>query len=48
MKKVCDEKPPALSSSGWSPDCIDFVKKCLMKDVKERPSVDDLLKVSAS
>ena len=38
--------PPSLSSSGWSDDLVDFVKKCLVKDVNERASVDELLKVS--
>ena len=46
MKKVCFGEPPSLSSSGWSSDLVDFVKKCLVKDVSERASVDDLLKVS--
>ena len=46
MKKVCFGEPPSLSSSGWSSDLIDFVKKCLVRDVKKRASVDDLLKVS--
>ena len=46
MNKVCYEEPPSLSSSGWSSDLIDFVSACLVKDVSERSSVDDLLKVS--
>ena len=46
IKKVCFEEPPSLTSSGWSSDLVDFVKKCLVKDVSERSSVDDLLKVS--
>ena len=45
MKKVCDGEPPSLSSSEWSSDLVDFVKCCLVKDVNERCSVDDLLKV---
>ena len=32
--------------STLSPDLADFVNKCLVKDVKDRASVDDLLKVS--
>ena len=48
MKKVCDGEPPSLSSSGWSDDLIDFVKRCLVKDVNERSSVEELLKVRAS
>ena len=37
---------PSLSSSGWSNDLVDFVKRCLVKDVNERASVEALLKVS--
>ena len=32
--------------STFSPDLADFVSRCLVKDVKDRASVDDLLKVS--
>ena len=32
--------------STLSPDLSDFINKCLVKDVKDRASVDDLLKVS--
>ena len=32
--------------STFSPDVVDFINKCLVKDVKDRASVDDLLKVS--
>ena len=39
-------QPPCLSSSEWSSDLVDFVKKCLVKDVKERPEVEELLLVS--
>ena len=41
-------QPPCLSSSEWSSDLIDFVKKCLVKDVNERPAVEELLLVSVS
>ena len=47
MNRVMNMPPPSLSSSGWSSDLVDFVKKCLVKDVKKRASVNDLLKVSA-
>ena len=45
MNKVCYEESPSLTSSGWSGDLVDFVKRCLVKDVNRRSSVDDLLKV---
>ena len=46
MKKVCFGDPPSLTSSEWSGNMVDFVKKCLVKDVNERASVEALLKVS--
>ena len=46
MNLVLNKSPPSLSSSGWSSDLVDFVSACLVKDVNERASVDDLLKVS--
>ena len=44
--ELLNKSPPSLSSSGWSSDLVDFVKKCLVKDVNERASVEALLKVS--
>ena len=44
--EVLNKPPPSFSSSGWSDDLVDFVKKCLVKDVNERASVEELLKVS--
>ena len=46
MKRIVLATPPSLSSSEWSSDLVDFVSRCLMKDVKERASVDELLQVS--
>ena len=46
LNLVLNKSPPSLSSSGWSSDLVDFVKKCLVKDVNERASVDELLEVS--
>ena len=48
MKHVIFATPPSLSSSEWSSDLVDFVKRCLVKDVNARSSVDALLKVSVS
>ena len=44
--ELLSKSPPSLSSSGWSDDLVDFVKRCLVKDVNERASVNNLLKVS--
>ena len=43
---MCLGKPPSLSSSDWSRDLVDFVDRCLVKDVNERASVEELLTVS--
>ena len=48
MNRVMSMPPPSLSSSEWSSDLVDFVKKCLVKDVNERASVEALLKVVLS
>ena len=46
MCAVLMDQPPSLSSSTWSPEFVDFVAKCLVKDVKERWSVKQLMEVS--
>ena len=38
---------PTLSSSKWSAAFVDFVNKCLAKDVSERWSVSELMSVSS-
>ena len=43
---ICDGDPPSLSSEKWSAECVDFVGKCLVEDVKERWSVKQLMEVS--
>ena len=43
-KRVLHYDPPSLSS-GRSDECVDFVKRCLVKNVEERASVDELLNV---
>ena len=45
MRLVCDGQPPALSSSKWSAEFVDFVNKCLVRDVNERWSVSELMEV---
>ena len=44
--ELLNKRPPSFSSSGWSGIMVDFVKRCLVKDVNERASVDELLEVS--
>ena len=46
MRTVCLEPAPTLSSSKWSDEFVDFVSKCLVKDVNERWSVGDLMRVN--
>ncbi|KAK8829645.1 Serine/threonine-protein kinase [Blastocystis sp. ATCC 50177/Nand II] len=41
--RVLNVKSPALSSSKWSSEFVDFVGKCLEKDVKKRWSVSELM-----
>ena len=43
---VNNNDPPSLSSEKWSAEFVDFVSKCLVKDVKERWSVKQLMEVS--
>ena len=43
--RVCEFRPP-LCSEDWSAAFVDFVNKCLVKDVEERWSVEQLIEVS--
>ena len=45
VSEVTSKPPPTLSSSKWSNELVDFVNHCLVKEVKERASVDELMKV---
>lgn len=47
MNRVANTSPPTLSSSDWSDSMIDFVSKCLVKDVEKRASAEELMKVSS-
>ena len=44
-RKVQKDKSPALSSSKWSAAFVDFVKRCLEKEVKKRASASELMSV---
>ena len=37
---------PRFSEGKWSEDSKDFVKKCLVSDVEQRTSVNELMQVS--
>ena len=45
MNRVLESDPPTLSSSKWSSEFTDFVSRCLVKDMDNRASVDDLMHV---
>ena len=45
MKAILMSEPPALSSSKWPAEFVDFVSKCLVKDVRERWGVKQLMEV---
>ena len=47
MNRLRSRFIPHLTSSGWSQDLIDFLRKCLVKDMNKRASVDELLEVGA-
>ena len=42
-KIVCSKDPPILSSGKWSPAFVDFVSKCLVKEVSERWEASKLM-----
>ena len=46
MCVVLMDQSPSLSSSKWSAAFVDFVNKCLVKDMKERWGVKQLMEVS--
>ena len=45
MKRVCSESSPSLSGT-YSPPLVDFVSRCLIRDVDERWSVNELMEAS--
>lgn len=47
MKRICMDAPPSLSSYRWSHEFVDFVSKCLIREVSERWSVRALMEVNA-
>lgn len=45
VEKMMSEPSPSLSSEKWSAEFVDFVSKCLVKEVEQRWSVDQLIDV---
>ena len=45
MKTVYLGDPPTLSGGQWSGEFVDFVGKCLVKDVNERWDASELMNV---
>ena len=45
-ERICNKDPPSLSSWKGSTECVDFIKKCLVRDVNKRWSVKQLMEVS--
>ncbi|EEB07257.1 STE/STE7 protein kinase Wis1 [Schizosaccharomyces japonicus yFS275] len=42
LSAICDGEPPSLPADKYSPEAIDFVKRCLNKDPSRRPSYAQL------
>ena len=45
--RVCNRMPPRLPTERWSYCFEDFVKKCLLKNVKRRSSTASLMNVGS-
>ena len=45
VTSIITGNPPSISSSKWSTQFVDFVSKCLVKEVEQRWSVDQLIDV---
>lgn len=47
-RSVCEGQVPSLQGGKWSPFLMDFVQRCVAKNVEERWSVAELLQVDSS
>lgn len=47
-RSVCEGQAPSLQGGKWSPFLMDFVQRCMAKNVEERWSVAELLQVDSS
>ena len=45
-RRICNDQLPFISRKKWSPSFVDFVNKCLIRDMNERASVVELMQVS--
>ena len=44
MLEITQQDPPNVPESKFSKDFRDFIRQCLIKDVKKRPRINELLK----
>ena len=44
-RRICSDQFPFISRKKWSPSFVDFVTKCLIRDMNERASVGELMQV---
>ena len=45
---INNNDPSSFSNEKWSIECVEFARKCLVRDVKKRWSVKQLMEVSHS
>lgn len=45
-RRICNDQLPFISRKKWSPSFVDFVNKCLIRDMNERASMVELMQVS--
>lgn len=43
VKAIRENPPPTLSGERWSAEFVDFVNQCLVKDVKDRAALRELI-----
>ena len=43
MRAIRENPPPTLSGERWSAEFVDFVSQCLVKDVKDRAALRELI-----
>ena len=43
VRAIRENPPPTLSGERWSAEFVDFVSQCLVKDVKDRAALRELI-----